>query len=215
MACTIRWRRDAGSSTIGHRLALLMRSPSERALDARIAEGHANAGTIDADRPRTRSAAGSHLKDARRAIREREEQQRSREFRLSSAALHSGGVSPTSQAPSLRSNSIFGPLDRQINEEPDIPPRNPARAGTAPVSRPSVGIVDEVSRVNDTTRSLSTSDASATNPGHSALGLLKAFSPPKPRRGREDSGLTGNGPSKPGDDAFDGADGHAGSSTAS
>jgi len=195
-----------------------MRTPSERALDARIAEGHANAGTIDADRRRTRSAADSHLKDARRVIREKEERQRSEQFRLPSAALHPVGMSPTSQAPPLRSNSILGSLDRQINEEPDIPPRNPARAGTAPVSGPSAGIVDEASRANDTTRSLSTPDASATNPGHSALDLMHAFSPPKRRRDREDSGptgLTGNGPSKPEDATVNGADGQAGPSTVS
>ena len=151
-------------------------------------------------------------------IREKEERQRSEQFRLPSAALHPVGMSPTSQAPPLRSNSILGSLDRQINEEPDIPPRNPARAGTAPVSGPSAGIVDEASRANDTTRSLSTPDASATNPGHSALDLMHAFSPPKRRRDREDSGptgLTGNGPSKPEDATVNGADGQAGPSTVS
>jgi len=192
-----------------------MRSPSERALDARIAEGHANAAIAGADRPGTGNAAQSHLNDARRVIQEKVERGRAREARLPSVPLHPVGVSPASQA--QRSNSILGPLDRQISEEPEIPPRNPARVGTAPALGHSAYGVDHVSRANNTTtRSLSTPDASAENPGHNALGLLDHFSPPKRPRGREDSrlvGLNGTGPSKPEDDAVDGADGRVSPTT--
>lgn len=213
-ACTIRWRHDAGGSTVRHRLALLMRSPSERALDARIAEGHANAAADDADR--NGSAAQSHLNDARRVVREREERERSRAVRFPNAPLHPVGASPASQAPPLRSNSILGPLDRRIQEEPDIPPRNPARVSTAPVSGPSAESVDEASRTNDAARSLSTSDASAMNPGHNALNVVNHFTPPRRGRGREDSrftGLPGSGPSKPEDGTVNGADGQVSPST--
>lgn len=186
-----------------------MRSPSERALDARIAEGHANAVIAGADRPGTGNAAQSHLNDARREIREKEERDRAREARLPSVPLHPVGVSPASQA--QRSNSVLEPLDRQINEEPEIPPRNPARVGTAPALGHSAYGADQVSHAKDTTtRSLSTPDVFAENPGHNALGLLDHFSPPKRPRGREDSGptgLNGTGPSKPEDDTVDRVDG--------
>jgi hypothetical protein len=193
-----------------------MRSPSERALDARIAQGHANAATACANRPGTGNAAQSHLDDARRVIREKEERGRTRETRLPNVPLHPVGVSPASQA--QRSNSILGPLDRQISEEPKIPPRNPARVGTAPVSGHSAHAVDQVCRGNVKTRSSSTPDASAENPGHNALGLLDQFCPRRRDRGREDSrlvGLNGTGPSKPGDDTVDRADGQVSPTTVS
>ncbi|GAB7331307.1 hypothetical protein MBLNU13_g02754t1 [Cladosporium sp. NU13] len=192
--CTIRWRHNAGDSTVRHKLALLMRSPSERALDARIAEGHANAATDGADRPITGSAAQSHLDDARRVVREMEE----RERWLPSAPLHPVGMSPAPNTPPLRSNSILGPLDRQIQEEPDIPPRNPARVGQAPSSQPSAGS-DEDCSMKATTGTSSISDA-ATNPGHNALSMVEALSTPRRPRGREDSrlpDLTGTQPNKP------------------
>lgn len=89
--------------------------------------------------------------------------------------------------------------------------------GTAPALGHSAYGVDHVSRANDTTtRSLSTPDASAENPGHNALGLLDHFSPPKRPRGREDSGptgLNGTGPSKPEDDTVNGADGRVSPTT--
>ena len=213
-ACTIRWRHNAGGSTVRHRLALLMRSPSERALDARIAEGHANAAADDADR--NGSAAQSHLNDARRVVREREERERSRAVRLPNAPLHPVGVSPASQAPPLRSNSILGPLDRRIQEEPDIPPRNPARVGQAPSSQPSGS--DEDCSMKATTGTSSISDASATNPGHNILHMVDALSTPRRRRGREDSRLPdpiGTKPSKPGHDIVHGADGRVSPKTVS
>lgn len=203
---------------------LLKRSPSEKALNARIAQGQANAGTDDADRPRYRSSAGSHLKDARRAIREREQRGRPQhqQVQLPNAPFHREGVSPKSQPPPRVSNSILGPLDRRIQEEPEIPPKNPARAGTAPVAVPSAGAVDEISRANGTNRSLSTPDASATNPGHVALGLISVLSSPRsdPRsdRDREDSrlpSLPGTGSNKPGDNAVHGANGQTGPGTVS
>lgn len=197
---------------------LLKRSPSEKALDARIAEGNANAGTNDADRPRYRSSAGSHLRDARRAIRETEQRGRPQQVRLPNAPFHREGVSPKSHPPPLVPNSILGPLDQRIQEEPEIPPKNPARAGTAPVAVPCAGPVDEVSRANNTSRSLSTPDASATNPGHVALSLIDVLSSPRSDRAREDSrlpSLPGTGSTKPGVDTVDGANGQTGPSTVS
>ena len=146
-------------------------------------------------------------------IREREEKERSREIRLPNAPLHPVGVSPASrgsQAPPLRSNSILGPLDQRINEEPFVTPRNPARVSTAPVSGPCAEGVNEVSLANNAVRSLSTSDAPAMNPGHNALSVVNHFTPPRRGRGREDSrltGLAGTGPSKPGDETVNGVDG--------
>ena len=193
-----------------------MRSPSEKALDARLAEGRTNAVADGADT--AGSAAQIHLNDARREVREREERERSRGSRLPSAPLHPVGVSPASQAPPLRSNSILGSLGPRIQEEPDIPPRNPARVSTAPVSGPLAESVDEVTRANDAARSLSTSDASAMNPGHNALNVVNHFTPPRRSRGREDSCLTGltvTGPSKPGDETVNGADGQVSPKTVS
>lgn len=182
-----------------------MRSASEKALDARLAEGHVNAAADGADT--TGSAAQSHLNDARRVVREREERERSRQVRLPSAPLHPVGVSPASQAPPLRSNSILGPLDRRIQEEPEIPPRNPARVGQAPSSQPSS---DEDCSMKATTGTSSISDASGTNPGHNALNMVDALSTPRRGRGREDSrlpDLTGRKPSKPRHGSVQGADG--------
>lgn len=193
--------------------ALLTRSPSEKALDARIAEGHANAGTTDdVNRPTTGSAAQSHLGDARRRIRKREDRKRSHETRLPDAPLHPIGVSTAPQGLPLRSGSILGPLDREIYEEPEIPPRNPARAVTAPVSEPAAVSVDEVSRANDTPGSISAPDDSATNPGHDALGLMDRLSPPKRRLDLEREDSRRNSQIKPGIATVDGADGQHGRS---
>lgn len=189
-----------------------MRSPSEKALEARLAEGHVNA---VADGPDTTGSAAQHLNDARRAVREREERGRSRGSRLLSAPLRPVGVSPASQAPPLRSNSILGSLDPRIQEEPDIPPRNPARVGQAPSTQPSS---DEDCSMKATTGTSSISDASGTNPGHNALNMVDALSTPRRPRDREDSrlpDLTGTKPSKPRHERIPGADGRVSPKTVS
>lgn len=194
-------------------MALLMQTPSEKALDARLAEGHANAVADGADA--TGSAAQLHLNDARRVVREREERERSRGSRLPRAPLHPVGVSPASQAPPLRSNSILGPLDPRIQEEPEIPPRNPARVGQAPATQPSS---DEDCSMKATTGTSSISDASVTNPGHNALNMVDALSTPRRPRGREDSrlpNLVGTKPSKPRHESSPGADGRVSPKTVS
>jgi len=140
-----------------------------------MAEGEVSAAEAATDRTRTDS--GNHLEDARRELREKEARIMARDFAVPGAPPHPVRSSPARPRSPRSLNSILPPLDPQIHEEPDIPLKHPARAGTAPVQRSSGGGVDDSPRANDTTRSLSTSDAPATNPGTDALHVLNQLSP--------------------------------------
>jgi hypothetical protein len=185
-ACRARAR---GETTV------LRRSPSERALDARSGEGRVNAAaTIDGDIDRSD---GGYLALARRLQRREEaekkakkaaakERERAFDAMLLDTPRHPVGRSPVSERRPPAVRSILPPLAPQIQEESEttsISSRSPARVGTAPVTRSSIGNGDGVSHVIDFAYSSSTSDAPAENPGHNALTALGVLSPSFNQRG--------------------------------
>lgn len=188
--CTIRWDPSARISRVGERLVWLTRGPKERAVDASLEKARANGAA------NSRADSAAHLVEERQKLAESQ-----------GTPIHRVAQSSAPQVPPANSNGISGSLDPTFHDAPApaLPPRNFARADTLPDLR-SPG----QPRTDFNPRSASTSEASATNPGHNALSMIGQLSSPRKGAGDQrgsDRDYDLPGPNKyhasPLDDGFD------------